>query len=401
MTLRGLGIELSEHTEQVAKWTRELTETRRHYHQLTGESPPRTPAEIRHWVAQVVPNQVALGRWPLTPKSRELSTDSKHLQRLTLVDNPTVKPLLALMGLEKLISNFGPKLAAAVEPETGRLHSSYNIAGTKAGRFSCSNPNLQQLPKAKAPDFRRCIVAAPGHVLVRGDWTQVEMRAAGWITGDAALTAVFADASRDLHTETAAAIAGIPVTEVTPEQRQSAKAVNYGSIYGIGARALAENAFTDYGVEMTEAEAARVLDRFFQTYPALARWRQVHADRCMQRRRIEIGCGRVVKAEWEIETKRHLTFNQCCNLPIQGICADAMLRALRLAYDRLRALKIRGGLVACIHDELLLEVHADDAEPAKEALRQVMTEAFVATFPGAPIANLVAVECSRSWADAK
>src|SRR5262249_44163647 len=158
-----------------------------------------------------------------------------------------------------------PKLQQFINPVTGRLHAHYNLAGTKSGRFSCSAPNLQQLPSAKAPEFKNAIIAAPGHVLVGGDWSQIEMRAAAWISRDPALTAVY-EQERDLHTETAAVIAGVAAAEVTPAQRQGAKAVNFGSIYGIGPRTLAEDAFDTYGIDMTEAEARAALARFFLAY---------------------------------------------------------------------------------------------------------------------------------------
>ena len=301
-----------------------------------------------------------------------------------------------MLTMQQLISTFGPKLAEFINPITGRIHASYNIAGAKSGRFTSSRPNLQQLPSTKAPDFRKAIVAAPGHVLVGGDWSQIELRAAAWISGDPNLTAVFRE-GRDLHDETAAAISGVPVDQVSKAQRAAAKAVNFGSIYGIGPRSLAENAFDAYGIEMAEQEARGALERFFQRYPVLQRWMRQHADMCQARGYVEIGMGRVVEAKWEEGGK--LTFQQCCNLPVQGAAADAMLRVIALVFKRLRG--IRGGLVASVHDELLLEVHEDDAEKAQQILGETMIEAFEATFPGAPTQKLVDLHIGRTWKDVK
>jgi hypothetical protein len=178
----------------------------------------------------------------------------------------SARPVLAILAKEKLLSTFGAKFADKVNPVTGRLHTSYLLAGTKAGRFSASGPNLQQLPSTAAPEFKRCIVAAPGHLLVGCDWSQIEMRAAAWISGDRALTRVYAD-GRDLHAETAASVARVPVEHVTKEQRQAAKPVNFGAIYGIGPTSLAANAFADYGIEMSERDAAHALDRRFRAKP--------------------------------------------------------------------------------------------------------------------------------------
>lgn len=146
-----------------------------------------------------------------------------------------------------------------------------------------------EIPSARAPDFRKAIVAAPGNLLVGGDWSQIELRAAAWISGDPTLTEVFR-AGRDLHTETASAIAGVPVDQVTKILRAAAKAVNFGSIDGVGPRTLAENAFDSYGVEMSERGAHDALDRFLARYSVLGRWMRQHAELpgpglCCDRRR--------------------------------------------------------------------------------------------------------------------
>ena len=134
--------------------------------------------------------------------------------------------------------------------------------------------------------------------------------------------------------------------------------MNFGSIYGVGPRTLAENAFDSYGIDMTEREGREALDRFFARYSVLKRWMHQHANICQVRGYVEIGVGRVVEAQWEPGGK--LSFQQCCNLPVQGAAADAMLRAIAMVFRRLRGIK--GGLVASVHDELLLEVAEDDAD---------------------------------------
>jgi len=333
-------------------------------------------------------------RWPPT-ESGEPSISYKHLKRLAHI--PSTRPVLAILAMEKLISTFGPKLATYVNPVTGRIHCDYNLAATKSGRFSASHPNLQQLPARKSKAFKRCIVAAPGNLLVGGDWSQVEMRAAAWISGDRALTEIFRN-GQDIHCITAAAIAGVSPDSVTGDQRQAAKPVNFGSIYGIGPKSLAESAFINYAVEMTEREARSALDRFFDTYRGFDKWRKENYRECKRLGRIRIGAGRVVEEAWE---PGGLSLPQCCNLPVQGICADAMLRALIATYGALHAAGVRGGLVACVHDELLLEVHEDDADRAAEILNHTMTKAFVQTFPGTPTTGLVDVSTGRSWFDLK
>jgi DNA polymerase I-like protein with 3'-5' exonuclease and polymerase domains len=310
----------------------------------------------------------------------------------------SARPVLALLAKEKLLANFGARLVEQISPITGRLHCDYNIAGTKSGRFTASHPNLQQLPSSKAPEFKRCFVAAPGKVLVGCDWSQIELRAFACIAKEKTMTRHYAE-GRDIHAETAAKVAGVAVADVTKDQRHAAKPANFGAIYGIGPRSLAENAFADYGIEMTERQAKHALDTFFNTYWEGDRWRQDHARICQRRGYVRIGAGRVVEAAWE--PSGHLSFPQCCNLPIQGACADAMLRAITMTYRRLRAAGINGGLVACVHDELLLEIDEKDTEAAREILEQAMIDAFIETFPGAPTTGVAKAVVGRNWEELK
>jgi DNA polymerase-1 len=393
MEQRGLGFDREEHARQSNQWAVELERERHAYRQATGNTPPHTAEQRRDWLRTVLSPE-ELASWPRT-KTEQLSTESVHLKRLAHVES--ARPVLAMLALEKLLSSFGPALAAQINPITGRLHCHFGIAATKAGRFSASHPNLQQLPGRRAPEFRRCICAAPGHVLISADWNQVELRAAAWISGDVAMTELYRR-GEDLHAQNAASIAGIALAAVTSAQRQAAKAVSFGSLYGIGPRRLVENAFADYGVEMTVDEAALALDTFFRRFPQLAQWRNDNAQICQQQGFIRIGAGRLVKAEWE---PYGLSFPQCCNLPIQGICADAMLRAITLVHTQLKAARIRGGLVATIHDELLVEVMNEEADHARDILENSMTDAFEMTFPDAPTTGLVTAKQGPTWAESK
>jgi DNA polymerase-1 len=389
MENRGLGFDREEHARQVEKWSRELAEHRREFAEIAGKPPPSKQSEVRDWLVE---NGGDLSGWPRTEKGA-LKTGHEHIIRLVLNGILTVKPLLAILAVEKLLQNFGPKLVEHVNPATRRLHASFIVSGAKSGRFSCRGPNLQQLPSAKAPDFRKVIVAAPGNVFACGDYSQIELRAAAWIYNDPALTKVFAD-GLDLHREMAAAIAGVPVAAVTPEQRTKAKPVNFGALYGISAESLAIDAFATYGVPMTEAEAQAALDRFFDKFRVLKNGRFRNYDKVRAEGLARIGAGRVVRGEWEVGGR--IRFTQACNLGIQGICADCMLRAMIALHRRML-----GAMVATVHDELLLEVPEGDAEAAARVLEEVMLEAFVKTFPKAPTAGLVDVHVGKNWKDAK
>jgi DNA polymerase I len=385
MELRGIALDLDAHAELCDRWAVDLADARQAWINQTGTPPPAKPADAAEYLRKVLPDG-SLARWPKT-STGSLSTAADQLAKVAHL--PAIRPLLRIKKSEKLLSAFGPKLRRLINPETGRLHPHYSVAGTKAGRWSASEPNIQQLP-ANA-DTRRIIVAAPGHVLVGVDFSQMELRAAAWISGDAELTHAY-EQGLDVHVLTAAAINGIEPEAVTKEQRAAAKPINFGSIYGMSAKGLAASAWANYGIELSEADAKLALDRFFAKYAGLRKWMRTHADECKRKRRVMIGAGRVVQNAWE--GKYGLTYPQCCNLPVQGACADAMMRAIVLVHQELPSI-----LVAMVHDELLAEVPEADAAATVETLKSCLHDAFVETFPGAPTLGLVDAHVGRSWAD--
>jgi DNA polymerase-1 len=395
MELRGVLLDRDIHTERAGEWSRELAEARHRYHEMTGKPPPSKPNELREWLTDVL-DPAQLGSWPRTESGDQLSVAAEHLDRLVHI--PSARPVLDILAREKLLRSFGAGLAALINPATGRLHAHYIIAGAKSGRFSCSKPNMQQLPSRRDPNFRKCIVAGPGNVLVGCDWNQIEMRAAAWISRDPALTRIYAE-GLDIHAETAANFIRCDIKAVTKAQRQAAKPVNFGSIFGIGPQSLAAYAFSSYGVEMTETAAKQQLNAFHRRFGMLKFYQDNHAAICKTQGYVNIGAGRVVEAAWE--PGGHISYPQACNIPIQGICADATLRAMMLVHHRFITANIRGGLIASVHDELLAEAVEDDAERARILLQDAMIEAFMVTFPGAPTTGVAKAAIGRTWFDVK
>jgi DNA polymerase I-like protein with 3'-5' exonuclease and polymerase domains len=195
LELRGVLLDRDAHAELADKWVRELAEARQDYLRETGKPPPSSPNDVRGWLTSVLDHD-KLSRWPRTDSDKQLSISASHLKRLIHI--PGARPVLKILAHEKLLRSFGSGLAELINPDTGRLHPHFNIAGAKSGRFTCTNPNLQQLPSRRAPDFRRCIVAKPGYLLVGCDWSQIELRAAAWLSKDPTLTALYAN-GQDLH----------------------------------------------------------------------------------------------------------------------------------------------------------------------------------------------------------
>lgn len=434
MMQRGIVLDRVAHGRQVAAWAMALADARHEFTQTTMLPPPTKPEEKRAYLRRVLPESDLQG-WPTTPTG-QLSTQKAHLEYVAHL--PAIQSLLTLSAMEKLLTSFGAPLADKISSVTGRLHPTYKVAAAKTGRFASENPNIQQLPGAKAPDFRGCIAATPGYVFVAGDYSSMELRAAATISGDPAWNADFA-AGVDPHRRQAAAMLGIPESAVTKPQRDRAKPINFGVIYGSGGRGLAASAWNNYGIRMSIEEALAGRDALFKRYPGQLRWMQQNANRCMRQGYIEIGSlGRVIEAKWEraeaakVNVGRRqgadddgnhdddesdladmwfamhgsqgdsaLRYTLCSNAPVQGACADAGMLALIKIDGALRDNAIDGGLAMFIHDEIVIEVVAKHADLARAILERCMVEAFAETFPNAPLTGVVATNVGATWGAAK
>jgi DNA polymerase I-like protein with 3'-5' exonuclease and polymerase domains len=428
MIQRGITFDLEAHQRQVTKWQAEATTAEQAFITETGESPPTTPAETRSFLTKVLPPEV-IESWARTPKNGELSTEGAELRRH--IDNPAIRSLLTINAMTKLLSTFGDELAKKVSAVTGRLHPGFKVASTKAGRFSCSDPNIQQIPKHKAGGFRGCFVAPPGRVLVIADYNAMELRAAAEVYNDAAMRADFANGV-DLHRRQAAEMLGIPQEEVTKDERDAAKPICFGTIYGAARHGLRASAWNSYGILLTEDEAETARQAFLGRYPDLAEGMDRSYTQSNEQGFITIGkLGRLIEASWESPKLPDGSYNYgrgdysdeifdltdegeewvaypppwrnqlkrtlCCNAPIQGACADAAMRALILVDAALSAAGIDGGLVLFVHDEIVVEVPEADAERARTIVVDAMTRAFAETFPDAPLNGLVETKVSTAW----
>jgi DNA polymerase-1 len=398
MELRGVGINRDKFGTQLIGWGEELSERRAVYKETTGEpAPDGGTRDTIAWLQRVLSPE-DLVQWPRT-KTGQLSTRAGHIKRLGAV--PGTHDVLRILALAKLCQSFGTKFIARLNPVTNRFHSSFKIAAAETGRFSSSQPNLQQLPSRKAPKFRECIEARKGWSLVAGDYSQIEVRIAAIYSGCTALDQMIRG-GRDIHRETAAAISG--AGEVTDEQRKAAKAVVFGCLYGMGPTTLAVYAFEFFDVTMSVDEARDAIDSFFERFPEIKQWQREHYYDCQAAGRILIPTsGRVIDVEWSNLVPKALPFTLCCNAPIQGGGADLIMLALQWVDRRLHEAGIDGdeGLILTVHDEIVLEVRDENAERVMEVLEQTMVEAFEAMFPDAPINGLVNAAICKNWGEFK
>jgi DNA polymerase I-like protein with 3'-5' exonuclease and polymerase domains len=435
MMQHGILLDREAHASQATKWSVALSEARQAFTEATSLPPPAKPADIRAYLKRVLP-ETDLQTWPTTPTG-QLSTRKAYLEYMAHLK--PIQAILTLMAMEKLLSSFGTSLVDKISPRDGRLHPSYKVAAAKTGRFSSEGPNIQQLPGGKkAPDFRNCVVASSGKLFVAADFSSMELRAGAAISGDQAWNADFA-AGVDPHQRQAAVMLGIPESEVTKDQRNRAKPINFGVIYGSGGRGLAASAWNTYGIRMTIEEALEGRDALFRRYPEHLRWMDRNTKQSRRRGCIEIGrLGRVIEEKWEAPevskaaAKRRgaisedyddgpddddlvdawfsmlssseesaLRYTLCCNAPVQGACADAGMLALIKIDTALRDAEIDGTLAMFIHDEIVIEVVEHQAEQARGILVRCMTEAFAETFPGAPLNGLVSTAVGKTWGAAK
>jgi DNA polymerase-1 len=340
---------------------------------------PDSPAQV----AQVLQRLgIALPDGPCQGGAGTASVDETALVAVRDA-HPVVPLLLAYRDAAKRARTYGIGWAAQhVNATTGRIHGEYRQLGAASGRLSCTRPNLQNIPRSR--EYRACFAPAAERALVKADYATIELRLAAVIAQDRAMLAAFEDGS-DLHRRTAAEVLGVPERAVTKEQRQLAKALNFGLIYGMGARTLVEHAATGYGVRLSEQEAEQHRMRFFRAYPGIRRWHQ--------------SLGRAAAGTRTLAGRRRLavaTFAQRANSPVQGSGADGLKAALGRLW-RHRHEVPAAQLVATVHDEVVAECPAAEAPAVADWLQRHMVAGMEEIVTGrVPI--VVETTIARDWA---
>lgn len=324
------------------------------------------------------------------------STDREVLEALA-PHSPLAKTLLEHRQLEKLLGTYVEALPALVDARTGRVHTSFNQAVTATGRLSSSDPNLQNIP-VRSPEGRRIrsafVAGAPGWVLLSADYSQVELRVLAHLSGDEALIAAFQE-GLDVHRATAARIFDLPLEAVTPELRARAKAINFGIIYGMGAPRLAR----DTG--MTQDEAREFIAGYFRAYPRIKGYLDGQVEHARKHGYVETALGRRRPLQDIRAARRVARANaerMALNTPIQGTAADIIKLAMIRIDRRLEAQRAEGlqaRLLLQVHDELLFEAPAAEADRLEALVRHEMEHALELKVPLA-----VEVGRGRTWLEA-
>ncbi|MBR9912606.1 MAG: DNA polymerase I [Gammaproteobacteria bacterium] len=312
-----------------------------------------------------------------TPKGAP-STAEEVLQELAL-DYPLPKLLIEYRGLAKLKSTYTDKLPAMVNPTTGRVHTSYHQAVTATGRLSSSDPNLQNIPirTEEGRRIRKAFIAPPGYKIVAADYSQIELRIMAHLSADPGLQSAFAN-GLDVHKATAAEVFGVALEQVTAEQRRSAKAINFGLIYGMSAFGLAKQ------LHVGRNEAQQYIDRYFERYPGVKDYMNRTRTEAAENGFVETLKGRRLYLP-EINSRngmrRQAAERTAINAPMQGTAADIIKLAMLDVDSWLQGGSLDARMIMQVHDELVLEVAEGDLDAVCEGLRQRMEAAVSLDVP--------------------
>jgi DNA polymerase-1 len=297
------------------------------------------------------------------------STDEEVLEKLA-EDFPLPAKVLEHRSLSKLKGTYTDKLAQMQHPRTGRVHTHYAQAVAVTGRLSSNDPNLQNIPirTAEGRRIREAFVAPPGHVIASADYSQIELRIMAHISEDEALLRAFRD-NVDVHRATASEVFGVPVEQVSGEQRRYAKVINFGLIYGMSSFGLARN----LGIENAAAKA--YIDRYFQRYPGVKQYMDETRLSAKSRGYVETVFGRRLYLP-EINSpngpRRGSAERQAINAPMQGTAADLIKLSMVKVQEVLDAERRGTKMIMQVHDELVLEVPEDEVDWVRSEIPKMM-----------------------------
>lgn len=401
MELNGIGFDAETHIKLIDKWTEELYAARQQVLRITGGTSV-TSHTIALYLTEKL-NSDVLAVWPRTDEGK-LMVDAHTLMDFANID-PVVAPFADFQKKEKLTTSFGIKLQSLINPETRRIHASYNICGARTGRLSCSNPNLQQLPRdtkvrslfrssngpsgvhSKADGSKLCLLCA--------DYSQIELRCGAELSRDSKMLAAYR-AGQDLHTLTASIVGHKKLEEVTKEDRQRAKAFNFGLMFGLGPRKFKKYAKHSYGVEVTQWEAEESIKKWRETYAGYREWQ-------LQQPELAVKNGMVVRTP--IGKLRMLSsensYGGSMNTPVQGGACECMLAALiGLQYD-IDEGGFKSRLCNCVHDELIVECPESEVDVMKVLIEENMRNGFRYVFPEGITRGICEVGEGLTWGEAK
>lgn len=316
------------------------------------------------------------------------STDERVI---SLVDHPAAKELLNYRGLAKIMTSYGENILNQIHPFTGRLHADFNQIGTRTGRFACKNPNLQQMPS----DFRHCVTLPPDYKIVSADFANIELRILAKYSQDPEFLKAFSSGA-DPHKSTAAGMFGIPIENVTKDQRFIAKTINFGLVYGMGIDKLKDmlNAEKKTGETKLDKEQVKLIyNKYKRTYTKAINWLRETGDLGFNQLYSTTMLGRKRVLSKPIYTGDDDLYNKlvagvkrkAANSPIQGTSADITKLAMINLYHDLSKYNYRAKMIIQVHDEIVVLAHKKEAESIKELITESMMDSAQEVLQEVPV----------------
>ena len=373
---------LHAHSQEIAK---RLIELEKKAYDIAGEefnlSSPKQLQTILFEKQGIKPLKKTPGGAP--------STSEEVLEELAL-DYPLPKVILEYRGLAKLKSTYTDKLPLMISPKTGRVHTSYHQAVTATGRLSSTDPNLQNIPvrNEEGRRIRQAFIAPEDYLIVSADYSQIELRIMAHLSRDKGLLTAFAE-GKDIHRATAAEVFGLPLESVSSEQRRSAKAINFGLIYGMSAFGLARQ------LNIPRKEAQKYMDLYFERYPGVLEYMERTRTQAKEQGYVETLDGRrlyLPDIKSSNGARRAGAERAAINAPMQGTAADIIKRAMIAVDGWLLSEKPRVRMIMQVHDELVFEVHKDDLEAVAKKIHELMESSTTLAVP-----LLVEVGSGENW----
>ncbi|MGA1364598.1 MAG: DNA polymerase I [Schleiferiaceae bacterium] len=356
-----------------------------------GEDSARLEAEVRE-LAGVDFNlgspkqlgEVLFDRLKLDPKAKKTKTGQYATGEEVLEnfrkDHPIVDKLLEWRQVGKLKSTYVDALPELVNPRTGRIHTTFNQAVAATGRLSSTNPNLQNIPiRTERGQRVRDLFVAGGadRVLLSADYSQIELRVIASMSGDAGMIDAFLS-GEDIHAATASKVFGVPLGDVTREQRSQAKTVNFGIIYGVSAFGLSQQS------SLSRTEAKEVIEQYFATYPGIKKYIDDQVAAAREKGYVETLLGRrryLRDIDSRNQAVRGHSERNAINAPIQGTAADIVKLAMIRIHDRLKRDGFASPMILQVHDELVFDAYSSEVEALREVVKAEMESAFTLKVP--------------------
>lgn len=394
MQLRGMRVHKERHLEMIRKWETETDAAYSKVEKLFEGINIRSSKQMTEWLDSNI-GEEDLIEWPKTGTGKFYKTDADTLQDFKHLE--FIQPLCDYKYYDKLLSTYGKSLHKKINPVTGRLHGGFTLCRTHTGRLSSREPNCQNYPLGeKGYEFKHVFIPDKGNIFLCADYSQIELRIMGEISKDSTILKAYRKGV-DLHKLMAAALSSKSIKEVTKESRQLAKAVNFGLIYGMGAKKLKRYAKNSWGLDISEEQAMDYVEMFHTLYAGYAKWKKKTTKEGELQLLTTTPVGKVRRLNDK-------NFYSCSlNTPVQGGGAEVMLYALVSLHEAYEKELPEASIVNCVHDELLVELprDKDKIELAAKLMKREMKRAFRTVFPKATLKNLIEVKLGTTWQKCK